>query len=266
MNVLLVFCSVGIFFVLCINYKNDVDAAVTFDPRLLENPNLFEGDIVLTNDQIAKKTKSKNKDGLTTFNSIFPNKYNLWPNKVIYYHNEMPINWQKRYNWIIRDAIADIESKTCIRFQQILNKNSVRDYINIFEGTGCWSYIGHLGGNQSLSLGPGCGWKGTVIHEFTHAIGFYHKHSQWDRDQYLNIHWNNIWANKTDQFDRIYGKTYVKTFDFMSIMLYGPKFFSINGKDTMTRKDGGRLMNVWDKPGLTAFDAYSINSLYGCRV
>jgi hypothetical protein len=33
---------------------------------------------------------------------------------------------------------------------------------------------------------------GIVIHEFLHALGFYHQHSAIDRDDYVTINWQNI--------------------------------------------------------------------------
>lgn len=56
----------------------------------------------------------------------------------------------------------------------------------------CWSSIGRSGGKQRLSLGKGCERKGTAIHEFMHALGFFHEQSRLDRDKYVTVYWNNI--------------------------------------------------------------------------
>ena len=63
----------------------------------------------------------------------------------------------------------------------------------------CYSYVGMIGGAQTLSLDAGCfrctatGCKpGTPQHEFLHALGFHHEQSRTDRDDYVTINYDNI--------------------------------------------------------------------------
>lgn len=65
----------------------------------------------------------------------------------------------------------------------------------------CSSYVGRLGGKQTISVGSPdqtdplnrvvCK-HGNIVHEIAHSLGFFHEHSRPDRDQYVSVLWDNI--------------------------------------------------------------------------
>lgn len=63
----------------------------------------------------------------------------------------------------------------------------------------CHSKIGHQGGAQEVSIGSGCDTKGVVMHELLHALGFWHEHSRYDRDNYIVVHTDNVVTGKMDK-------------------------------------------------------------------
>ena len=53
-----------------------------------------------------------------------------------------------------------------------------------------------MSGGQPLSIGTGCGFIGTVLHELMHALGFFHTSSRHDRDSYVVVISKNIMKGK----------------------------------------------------------------------
>lgn len=103
-----------------------------------------------------------------------------------------------------------------------------------------------------------------------HAVGFYHHHSRSDRDDYINIIWDNVKKDEKKQFQLLKkGDNKLLTdWDFDSIMLYGSTIFSENGKVTMEpqpKYSNVKLVDVGDKPGLSTNDVIAINMLYNCK-
>lgn len=60
--------------------------------------------------------------------------------------------------------------------------------------------VGAVGGEQILNMGDGCQYVGLVLHEFGHAIGFYHEHNRPDRDDTVEIMWDNIQYGKQTEW------------------------------------------------------------------
>ena len=63
----------------------------------------------------------------------------------------------------------------------------------------CSSYVGRIGGRQPVYTRL-CVKLGPVIHEIGHALGFWHEQARPDRDQYIEILWQNIIPGKEYNF------------------------------------------------------------------
>ncbi|GFT68123.1 zinc metalloproteinase nas-15 [Nephila pilipes] len=130
----------------------------------------------------------------------------------------------------------------------------------------CYSQVGRVGGQQMVSLGNGCLYVGTAIHEFGHALGFYHEQSRSDRDEYLIIYLENVQKGTEFNFNKLSPSQNIlyTLFDYGSIMIYGNDAFSKNGQDTMVAKNGQKLYNPFDKSSMTKLDIERFNKMYNC--
>ena len=56
----------------------------------------------------------------------------------------------------------------------------------------CWGQVGYRGRMSVLSVGDGCEFDYVMMHELGHVIGFYHEHQRADRNEYVEILWDNV--------------------------------------------------------------------------
>ncbi|XP_003744694.1 astacin-like metalloprotease toxin 5 [Galendromus occidentalis] len=209
----------------------------------MENEQLFEGDIL-----------SLGKNAMTA-------SWKRWPNGVVPYVIDATAEADSK---ILRQAMEDYHENTCIRFVPRTNEN---DYIRIFKGQGCYSMVGRQGGQQPVSIGRGCAYVGTIIHEYGHAIGFYHEHTRSDRDEHIDIFLQNVDPTYHSQFTKLrsWQNRLYNNFDYDSVMLYGSKSFSrVRGKPSMSKKNGEAIEEVYNRKGMSQSDIERVNKLYGC--
>ncbi|CAH1785993.1 unnamed protein product [Owenia fusiformis] len=212
--------------------------------------NIVEGDIKL-------------RDGTKKFKNAY--KMNtwikLWPNGEVIYTIG---SFSAKGRAMINAAMAQITRQTdgCITFKP---RTYERDYMDITQKSGCWSYIGmqYRFGAATVSLQePACTYSnGTAIHEFVHALGFWHEHTRSDRDNYVSIDFNNIFENQRDNFVK-QDTNNLADYDFNSIMHYSSYAFSKNGGITIRPKQAG--VKIGQRAKLSALDVQEIKALYKC--
>ncbi|KAM4618126.1 embryonic protein UVS.2-like [Discoglossus pictus] len=163
---------------------------------------------------------------------------------------------------VITDAMKDFATLTCVRF---IPRTVEPDYVQITSGSGCWSYVGKIGGPQVVSLQSGsCIQRGVVQHELDHVLGFYHEQSRSDRDDYVNIMTANIIPSNLANFDKMVTNNLGLEYDYSSVMHYGRYDFSIGaGLPTIIPKPDPTV-NIGQRYGLSNLDISKINKLYNC--
>lgn len=226
-------------------------------PLVEELSGKFEGDILLTDRQ---------------YDSIFNQRTGLidtgyrWVYNIVPYTLEDIMSEAQRV--AVREALDEMEASLCLHF---IERTTETDYVRVtISDSGCYSYVGRIGGAQQLNLqdyepGTGCFRKATIQHEFIHALGFHHMQSATDRDEYVTIVWENIMAGTENNFntysaDRIY--QYQVPYDYGSVMHYSATAFSNNGKDTIVAKDVEAGANMGQRVGMSELDIKRINNMY----
>lgn len=166
---------------------------------------------------------------------------------------------------MIHLAMNDIEASTCIRF---LPRSREKDFILIYSGDDCSSFMGKAGGQQLISLKRGgCFSRGIIIHELVHAIGYDHMQNHFKRDNFVKILWENIDEENRYNFDKVDPrkfKNFDTEYDYYSIMHYDPMAFSENGKRTIVPRNKQFRNTIGQRVGLSLGDVERINNMYEC--
>jgi len=261
---LLGFCQAGVIL-------NGTTSSEYDGMELAMNAGFFQGDIVLTDDQeramfgplfgamdVQNDERNVRKDA--TY---------LWPDSTIPYMFT-PGDFDSSDQALVNGWLAELSDVSCVKFVPRTNQ---RDYVRIFNGNGCFSSVGRVFNEQTLSLtktlpypNGHCMFRKTVVHEFLHAAGFWHEQSRLDRDQYLNVYLNNVETSMKHNFNKVNpveAKT-IGRYDYLSVMQYGSKSFSKNGKNTMTRKNGSTKLGQPFDGFVTKSDISKLKNLYKC--
>eukprot|EP00069_Balaena_mysticetus_P000065 bmy_00010T0 len=155
--------------------------------------------------------------------------------------------------------------KSCVDFKPYEGESS---YIIFQKFNGCWSEVGNRHVGQNLSIGQGCDYKAIIEHEILHALGFYHEQSRMDRDDYVNIWWDEILPGYQHNFN-IYDDKIVTDlntpYDYESLMHYEPFSFNKSASvPTITAKIPEFNSIIGQRLDFSAIDLERLNRMYNC--
>ena len=226
-------------------------------------------DMILTEqqyNQIAGIRNSVYDDG--SFASGINNEAYRWPDgQMPYVFSNSFASYQKN---IVKDEINYFNDifDGCLKIRPKNDEDSHHVVLEN-EGTmGCGSSnVGKLPGAGKQTIRIVCFRRRTILHEFIHAFGFTHEQNRPDRDDYVEIHEDNIDPAAIGNFqkDNGYEQTYFVRYDFKSIMHYHTKAFSKNGyQKTITSKIPGISDNEISSEDMTPSDILKLKRMYGC--
>ncbi|XP_061594316.1 high choriolytic enzyme 1-like [Cololabis saira] len=188
----------------------------------------------------------------------------LWrkSSRYVYVPIQISSSYSAAEHNIIVNSLLTFHRSTCIRF--VWKSWWHRDYLSIYSGNGCWSYLGRNGGKQSVSLNRnGCMYQSTVQHEVLHALGYHHEQNRSDRDSYVQILTQNVDPGKEHNFNKVQTNNLGTPYDFNSVMHYSNTAFSKNGQPTIISKANPNLI-FGHARDMSTNDIARVNKLYKC--
>jgi hypothetical protein len=162
-------------------------------------------------------------------------------------------------------AIEFLNKNTRAKFKPRTNE---KDYIYVnymstmelgFSGGSSW--VGRHGGRQSLNLSTSN--YRTILHELMHALGFWHEQSRPDRDNYVEILWDNILSEENKHNFQLEAGTPHGAYDYLSIMHYFSSSFAKQGTVTLRCKSGTTISDCpMGGNAMSALDIKGVNDAY----
>lgn len=194
-----------------------------------------------------------------------------WPDGIVPF--EILDGFSNSERNVIIDAMNHISSRTNVCFRKRTNESSYIKFKRYTDEQLGWhggqSYVGKCPfvlcpDGQEIKLSSVA--NRTVRHEISHALGLWHEQSREDRDQHVEILWNNIEPMQTGNFVRhTIDGTDVGTYDLDSLMHYRFNSFGrvVNGVRLQTiRSKDNPADRTFGSSGLTSKDVNGINSMY----
>lgn len=162
------------------------------------------------------------------------------------------------------EAVDIWHKNTSIKFIEIskAEKELYTDYVYVdsVETESCYSNVGRIGGKQLIILSQRCTAM-KIAHELGHTLGLWHEHSRQDRDQYIEIIWENISEPHLSNFNQHFNDGIDHgSYNYDSIMHYSSYAFTKNGKKTIVPKFLD--ITIGQRDHLSKGDIAAINMIY----
>lgn len=229
----------------------DFDGTYVLEDDIVLDP----ADVILSSGDVDAVDTST-AQGLAAVNAA-----RTWPNGVVYYRfsENLPAYMRDR----VKRAMDAWERRTIIRFEHAGPNRSAFVLIVPFNERYCRANIGYTGGRTHMWLSDVCS-VGLIKHELGHTLGLYHEQSREDRDDHVQILWDNIQPWATSNFRRYRSGRDIGPYNLDSIMQYSSFAFSRNGRPTIVARDDGKPFGGY-RTKIHDLDARGVNRIYENR-
>ncbi|XP_065644181.1 astacin-like metalloprotease toxin 3 isoform X3 [Hydra vulgaris] len=210
-----------------------------------------------------------------------------WPDGIVPYKFDTNNTLLEIEKMNVKEAMAHIQNKTCIKFVPRTNENVFLtiERVNVYP---CFTPIGYVQAKSArMIFGNSCTQKLVMIHELLHVLGFEHEHQRVDRDIYITVNMSNVQKGFEHEFIRhqINWTTYYTPYDINSVMHFGNFDYSkyLNQSihknyhsQTQEIDFNKKYMTIYNnhdyktflgsKSGLSPGDVDKINLRYNCSI
>ena len=205
-----------------------------------------------------------------------------WPGGVIPYDVSRLLDAQKE---MVRRAMQRwLDTGAQIKFVPRTNE---AEYVHFTGRTNAGNNTSHVGfrKGERTDINITTFWwreaEWMPVHELGHALGFFHEHQRWDRDEHVTIHYENIKPGRASDYDWIPETNWIVSstaYDYYSIMHYRTCWAS--ACETQCKDGDGsspcavidpvgtnfdRVIGQWTDNGVSHTDAERLRLVYGTR-
>ncbi|BFZ00241.1 hypothetical protein BsWGS_03280 [Bradybaena similaris] len=244
------------------------DQGQNVDSECLNGNELSEMDMCLTPSQAGMFTpvSVSAQAAVRKRRQASANGFSLWKNGVI------PYLFNSTFPAPDRDAIlgamSEWEKTTCITFRPATREDA--DVVVFRDGRRCSTNIGHIGGEQIVTLAKNCRSRRILIHELGHVIGLIHEHQRHDRDKFVHVLLENVrnMSQERYQFSKLLSGSITDKavkYDYTSVMHYGRNYFAKSPELTTLQTTERLFQDVIGRAEKPSFgDTETVNRLYKC--
>jgi len=182
-----------------------------------------------------------------------------WPGGVVPY--EFHPNVDAVNQGRTRAAMDEIEAVCAVRF---VPRTDEFNRIVVTSSNVNNSFVGPVGGQQTVNI-VSWGQRFVIVHELIHALGCWHEQQRPDRDDFVQINFENVASGQSFNFAIRPEVDPVGPYDFDSVMHYDQFAFSGNGMRTIVVLPPNEAWQaqIGQSTHISDGDADALAALYG---